>query len=555
MQLLTALTVLLRIWNASAATTPRVSGSSFAGSTSTAVFPPPGADVTQYSSLFPGTSEVGFPGPTPTGDQPEVVATAAAGEKEDIYPLTPPPSLGRTPRSSFSPIRSWGNLSPFFSVDSAENGLPGASPQVPDGCTLSQVHLLHRHGARYPTSGGHGAQFASTLQQVASGQGFSVSGPLTFLSDWTYKLGSELLLPFGRQQLFENGVAFRLRYGKLLDAFERIPVVRTTSQARMVDTAVSFSAGFFGVQEYQNQSHLSIAVETPGLNTTLASYFACPNFVKVAGNGRGATSQWAPAYLSKTVGRLQRYIKGLELNATLVYAMQELCAYETVALGYSQFCGLFTKSEWDGFEYAGDLDFWYLGGPGNPVASALGTGYIQELVARLTQTPLTSFNTSTNSTLNGNNVTFPLDQPMQVYLDFTHDIVISSVAVAMNFTSFAEQGPLPVTHVPRHVTYKAQNIVPFAANLVGQVLACPASHNDPTPSSYIRWLLNDGVVPLTGIKQCAGYKNKDGLCPLSSFVAGMQEILAESDWNYDCYGNWTVPPVPNDIVNGRPPRA
>ena len=37
--------------------------------------------------------------------------------------------------------------------------------------------------------------------------------------------------------------------------------------------------------------------------------------------------------------------------------MQSLCAYETVGLGYSNFCDLFTEEEWKGFEYFLDLQF------------------------------------------------------------------------------------------------------------------------------------------------------------------------------------------------------
>ena len=59
-----------------------------------------------------------------------------------------------------------------------------------------------------------------------------------------------------------------------------------------------------------------------------------------------------------------------------------------------------------------DLTFWYLGGPGDPTATAQGVGYVKELIARLTRTPLTTFDTSVNETLSGNNITFPLDQPM-----------------------------------------------------------------------------------------------------------------------------------------------
>lgn len=73
-----------------------------------------------------------------------------------------------------------------------------------------------------------------------------------------------------------------------------------------------------------------------------------------------------------------------------------------------------------------DLDFWYGVGPGNPTSAAQGAGYVQELVARLTKTPITEFNTTTNSTITNSNVTFPLDQP--IFVDATHDVIISNSA-------------------------------------------------------------------------------------------------------------------------------
>ena len=45
-------------------------------------------------------------------------------------------------------------------------------------------------------------------------------------------------------------------------------------------------------------------------------------------------------------------------------------------------------------------------------------------MARLTKTPMTTFDTSTNGTLDGNNITFPLNQP--IYVDATHDTVIAN---------------------------------------------------------------------------------------------------------------------------------
>ena len=48
----------------------------------------------------------------------------------------------------------------------------------------------------------------------------------------------------------------------------------------------------------------------------------------------------------------------MELDYANVVAMQELCAYETVALGYSKFCDLFTKDDWKGYEYRFGVSNW-----------------------------------------------------------------------------------------------------------------------------------------------------------------------------------------------------
>lgn len=69
-----------------------------------------------------------------------------------------------------------------------------------------------------------------------------------------------------------------------------------------------------------------------------------------------------------------------------------------------------------------DLYFWYDSSFGSPLSRVLGVGWIQELVARLTHSPIAIHNTSTNSTLDDNSVTFPLDQSL--YVDATHEVVV-----------------------------------------------------------------------------------------------------------------------------------
>ena len=161
--------------------------------------------------------------------------------------------------------RYWGNLSPWYSVPSSAYGLPDASPPAPSGCSITQTHILYRHGARYPTDDAAPPVFAQKIYNATkSGKGVGFEGDLAFLNEWTYKLGAEYLTPFGRLQEFELGLGFRQQYGYLLNNFTaqgKLPVFRTESQDRMVKTAQNFAAGFFGVPEFLDQVELLITVE------------------------------------------------------------------------------------------------------------------------------------------------------------------------------------------------------------------------------------------------------------------------------------------------------
>jgi hypothetical protein len=139
------------------------------------------------------------------GDEANAIATAPSVAKmNNIFPLVEPSALDANSKSnegkSFNVLEHIGQLSPWQSVESF--GLHNTSPVIPKGCSLKQVHLLHRHGARYPTGDSSISSFAAKVHSTAiTGKGFSASGALSFLNTWTYKLGAETLTPFGRSQL------------------------------------------------------------------------------------------------------------------------------------------------------------------------------------------------------------------------------------------------------------------------------------------------------------------------------------------------------------------
>jgi len=97
----------------------------------------------------------------------------------------------------------------------------------------------------------------------------------------------------------------------------------------------------------------------------------CPNANDSKKSDRGVwyLQKWAAIYLADALARLQAQISGYTLTIEDVYTMQQTCAYEvflnifpiysvlmihvlqTVALGYSKYCELFTEDEWEGFDY------------------------------------------------------------------------------------------------------------------------------------------------------------------------------------------------------------
>ena len=216
----------------------------------------------------------------------------------------------------------------------------------------------------------------------------------------------------------------------------------------MTESAEYFLAGFFGLQ-WPNNATLELIIENPGgvWNNTLAGYYNCNNsntYISTAGTN--ATKEWAAIYLAKATERLRPLASGFNWTVQDSYNAQSLCAYETVALGYSAFCGLFTYEEWEGYEYSVDLSFSGNNAFQSPTGRAVGIGYVQEVLARLNKHTIDGPMAQLNFTLDNMTSTFPLDQSL--YFDFSHDTNIMGILTAFGFKQF--NAVLPTTHIVPH---------------------------------------------------------------------------------------------------------
>jgi hypothetical protein len=121
----------------------------YVGSTEVHNWPPP-TPTNNVPPLFP--TNVGHAGATPTGAEPALILTAPSYPIHTGAPqLVLPAALHAGSKKHFNLFKKWGNLSPWYSVKRGAFGI-NSDPGAPDGCNVTGLHLLHRHGARYPTS-------------------------------------------------------------------------------------------------------------------------------------------------------------------------------------------------------------------------------------------------------------------------------------------------------------------------------------------------------------------------------------------------------------------
>ncbi|KAI9798848.1 MAG: hypothetical protein M1825_004971 [Sarcosagium campestre] len=449
-----------------------------------------------------------------------------------------------------------GHLSPYFSNP---DGFGVDEYPLPAGVNVSQVHMIHRHGSRYPTLYSTVVGFGSRITNASKTNGLNASEDVSFLNDWSYDLGTETLVPRGRQELYDSGVSHYYRYGQLYDPSTRIQV-RSTTQDRMTESAQNFLSGFFGLDWSRNAS-LLLMIESQGSNNSLAGYDNCNNSnAAVSRAGSKASATWRSTYLADATERLRRQIHGYDWTAEDTYAAQTLCPYETVAFGYSPFCSLFTTEEWQGFEYSIDLLFDGNNGFASPTGRAVGIAYVQEVLARLHNHTLSPpATTQANLSLDGSVNTFPLNQSL--YFDFSHDTNIMSVLTAFGLSQFRLPQPPSTDKIPhgaRNLT--VSHLTPFAARLAIEVLEAPhpvhADRIGPPlqasgpPTRYIHFVLNERTIPLgASIAGCGA--RVDGWCEFDAFLAAQANAVHTADYSFACNGDY-APVEYGVITDGRP---
>ncbi|KAE8140786.1 histidine phosphatase superfamily [Aspergillus pseudotamarii] len=509
------------------------------------------------------TSPESYQGPTATGSAPFLAETNPAFSSHGTYiandPLvTDQPISGAQGRNVFHHA---GNLSPYFS---SEDGFGVDEYPLPAGANITQMHMLHRHGSRYPSSSEGFPSWAEGIKNSTTA-GNRFKGALSFLNEWSYGLGAEILVPKGRQELFDSGVLNYYNYGHLYnESLGHKLVARTTTQDRMLKSAENFLAGFFGLN-WTDKANLLAIIENVGFNNSLVGTYSCTNAMTVMANTSiyEPMNQWVNIYLKNRATVLKELSGSYNWTATDSHNAQALCLYETISYGYSQFCQLFTYEEFEQFGYSYDLMFTAMVGFQNPAGRAQGIAWVEEFLARVEGHVLQTTGTNANMTLATNPVTFPVDQ--NLYLDFTHDADIFAALTAFGFRQFAQF--LPPTGPPRNQQFSTSKVVPFGGRTNIEIIRAPhkvsteRSRNetqsvyvkDTKATYYVHFLQNQRTLPLHASFPECEYRD-DGWCELDTFLKVQRKSLERSQFEYACFGNWSTPAY-GDVTDGVPPRS
>lgn len=420
---------------------------------------------------------------------------------------------------------NWGQYSPWFTVPST------ISAEIPPGCSLTFASVLSRHGARDPTAS-KTASYAALINKIHT-KATSYGPGYEFLRAYNYSLGADQLTVFGQQEMINSGINFFNRYRLLTDVYT--PFIRSSSEARVVESAQNFSQGYHQARtaslpiDPTYPYPIEVLSEAAGSNNTL-NHDLCTAFEDGPDSTIASSAQkkWSSIFTPAITARLNANLPGANITQTETIYMMDLCPFNTVADvngRVSPFCALFNTTEWASYGYYESLNKWYGYGPGNPLGPTQGVGYTNELLARLTanRTYVNNDATSTNHTLDSAQSTFPLGRSVPLYADFSHDNDLTAIFSALGlFNTTAQLSNTTYGSETQTKGYSASYTVPFGARAYFEKMLCP-SH--PT-EELVRVLVNDRVVPL---QNCDA--DSLGRCGLSAFVKSQSFAEGNGLWS------------------------
>lgn len=389
---------------------------------------------------------------------------------------------------------------------------------LPKECRVDQVHMLSRHGERYPTRNA-GARHLDLLGRLQNPD-VALSGSLSFLDSWAYFTDPsdpafENLTasgPYaGTLQAHKTGKLLRQRYDHLIPKNRRTKFWSCGSE-RDIETALHFADGFFGPKwTSQHSAELEIIPETEDrAGNTLTPGDTCYKYVRDTVNGHDAgytmLGEWQSRFTKPIAERLEKEASGMTFSMYDIYSMMEMCGFEILARGASPWCEVFPHQEWLDFEYARDILHFYRAGPGNMYAGAMGWLWL---------------NATRGLMLN--------ESSEDAYFSFVHDgDIVPVLATLQVLDEPLMQQELPTDHVKTNRHWRTSDVVPMGGRLVLERIACETTKtNKAVKDHFVRLFINDGLVKLPGIPSVRDVQHAVRLEDFQDFIGSREEVFGD----------------------------
>ncbi|SMN21615.1 similar to Saccharomyces cerevisiae YBR093C PHO5 Repressible acid phosphatase (1 of 3) that also mediates extracellular nucleotide-derived phosphate hydrolysis [Maudiozyma saulgeensis] len=388
------------------------------------------------------------------------------------------------------------------------------SLDIPETCELVQVHLYARHGERYPTAGST-ADGINNIWYKFGNYTQQFNGSLAFLNEnYQYPFANSsnyglLTTPdnvanpynplLGSTTGTTEGLEFLELYSNILHKHENF-TAWTSNSDRVHATAEYFIRA---LGDKFNVNLQTISEDASQGANTLTPINGCPNWNETATTA--ILAKYDQTFLTDISKRLNAENVGLNLTKTDALNMFNWCAFEINVRGYSDICDVFTKDELIKYGYYGDLMTYYDEFIGNPLAKAVGSVPVNATLALL--------NTPEDK----------LDQ--QVFLSFTHDTNLINYAAALGI--FTDNAPITPESIDWTTDFHRSWLVPQGARIQTQKYNCKSPNN--TSISYVRFIVNDVVKPLTNCSSGPGFS-----CSLPDYNKFVEDRFQDVDFYTQC---------------------
>ncbi|KAL2830265.1 histidine phosphatase superfamily [Aspergillus cavernicola] len=416
-----------------------------------------------------------------------------------------------------------GGYGPWIEKLDGPGDIPGI--EAPAGCRIDQVHMMARHGERYPTKSA-GSRHLDLLNRIKEAN-VNLNGSLSFLNNWDYITSTpehdfDQLTKTGPYSgtlgAFTTGVRLLTRYEHLLQG-SKLKFWASDCQ-RVIETAQYVAYGLFGLDwERSRRAVLEVIPETFDRRAdTLTPGDTCLRYLEDLENGHDKgihmlarfQQAYAPAIAERLITEQGNAALGTFTNLE-VFSMQEMCGFETIVRGSSPWCDVFTRSDWEDFEYARDLLHYYRAGPGNPYAGAMGWLWL---------------NATTSLLQSG-----PEDGPL--FFSFVHDGDMAPFLAALDIMKDLKYDPdLPTTHRAADRVWRTSSALPMGGRIILERMTCSSTEDGSAKgeAGFIRVNINDKIVPLPYCTSGPGYS-----CPLEELIQFVEHRKLEVgdclEWN------------------------